>query len=80
MKLKQLLIVIVVVFVVEIMGHKVGHICLSGRYCSRSGCRFYFQKFLMILKVVAKKIKENQKAGKEYTIIACAEGAISRRR
>ena len=29
------------------------------------------------IKVVAKKIKENQKAGKEYTIIACAEGAIS---
>lgn len=31
----------------------------------------------MILKWLQKKIKENQKTGKEYTIIACAEGAIS---
>ena len=35
------------------------------------------RKNLEAIKVVAKKIKENQKTGKEYTIIACAEGAIS---
>ena len=35
------------------------------------------RKNVEAIKVVAKKIKENQKTGKEYTIIACAEGAIS---
>ena len=39
--------------------------------------RFYFQKFLMILKWLQKKSKKIKKQEKKYTIIACAEGAIS---
>ena len=47
------------VFVVEIMGHKVGHICLQQEWM-----RFYFQKFLMILKWLQKKSKKIKKQEK----------------
>ena len=63
------------VFVVEIMGHKVGHICLQAGIAA--GVMRFYSRIPYDIKVVAKKIKENQKTGKEYTIIACAEGAIS---
>ena len=64
------------VFVVEIMGHKVGHICLQAGIAAGVDA-ILLPEMPYDIKVVAKKIKENQKTGKEYTIIACAEGAIS---
>ena len=64
------------VFVVEIMGHKVGHICLQAGIAAGVDA-ILLPEIPYDIKVVAKKIKENQKTGKEYTIIACAEGAIS---
>lgn len=63
------------VFVVEIMGHKVGHICLQAGIASGADV-ILLPEIPYDIKEIVKKIKESQKK-KGYTIIACAEGAIS---
>ena len=52
------------VFVVEIMGHKVGHICLQAGIAAGVDA-ILLPEIPYDIKVVAKKIKENQKTGKE---------------
>ena len=63
------------IFVVEIMGHKVGHICLQAGIASGADI-ILLPEIPYDTKEIVKKIKETQKT-KGYTIIACAEGAIS---
>lgn len=65
------------VFVVEIMGHKVGHICLSAGIASGADV-ILLPEIPYDIQKVAKAIKNREKAGKKFTIIACAEGAISK--
>ncbi len=65
------------VFVVEIMGHKVGHICLSAGIASGADV-ILLPEIPYDIKKVAKAIKKRQKAGKKFSVIACAEGAISK--
>lgn len=65
------------IFIVEVMGHKVGHITLAAGIAA--GCDIILLPEIPYdIKVIAKKIKERQKNGKNYTIIAAAEGAISK--
>jgi len=65
------------VFVVEIMGHKVGHICLSSGIASGADV-ILLPEIPYDIKKVAKAVQKRQKAGKSFTVIACAEGAISK--
>ena len=64
------------VFLVEIMGHKVGHICLSAGIASGADV-ILLPEIPYDIEKVAEVIKERDNAGKKYTIIACAEGALS---
>lgn len=64
------------VFVIEVMGHKVGHICLSAGIAAGADV-ILLPEIPYDIKVVAKKVKETLKNEKNYAIIACAEGAIS---
>lgn len=64
------------VFVVEIMGHKVGHICLNAGIASGADV-ILLPEIPYDIKKVANAIKQREKEGKKFTIIACAEGAIS---
>lgn len=65
------------VFIVEIMGHKVGHICLSAGIASGADI-ILIPEIPYDIEEVAKVIKNNIAKGKKWTIIACAEGAISK--
>ena len=65
------------VFVVEIMGHKVGHICLSAGIASGADVILLPEIHYDINKV-AEAIKEREKNGKRFSVIACAEGAITK--
>lgn len=65
------------IFVVEVMGHKVGHITLAAGLAT--GCEIILLPEIPYdINVVAKKIKERNKKGKKFTIIAAAEGATSK--
>lgn len=64
------------IFVVEIMGHKVGHICLSAGISSGADV-ILLPEIPYDIKKVAEAIQERVKNGKNFSIIACAEGAIS---
>ncbi|MBO6046705.1 MAG: 6-phosphofructokinase [Erysipelotrichaceae bacterium] len=65
------------VMVIEVMGHKVGHICLSAGIAS--GCEIILiPEIPYDINEVAAAIKRRQAEGKTYTVIACAEGAISK--
>ena len=65
------------VMVIEVMGHKVGHICLSAGIAA--GCDvILIPEIPYDINLIAKKIKDRKKEGKQYTVIACAEGAISK--
>lgn len=66
------------VAIVEIMGHKVGHICLSAGIAAGADI-ILLPEIPYSIDIIAKKIKEREKQGKLYTIIACAEGAISKK-
>ena len=68
--MKQPLKAIVAFFVVEIMGHKVGHICLQAGIAAGVDA-ILLPEIPYDIKVVAKKIKENQKTGKEIITINC---------
>lgn len=65
------------VFVVEVMGHRVGHITLQAGLAT--GCEIILLPEIPYdINVVVNKIKQRQKSGKNFTVIACAEGAISK--
>ena len=64
------------VFVVEIMGHRVGHICLAAGIASGSDV-ILLPEIPYNLKKLVKDIKRRQKNGQKHIVIACAEGAIS---
>ena len=65
------------VFIVEIMGHKVGHICLSAGIAAGADV-ILLPEIPYDIKKVADAIKEREKKGKKFSVIACAEGAISK--
>lgn len=65
------------VFVVEIMGHKVGHICLAAGLASGADV-ILLPEIPYDIEKVAKAIRCREKNGKKFSIIACAEGAISK--
>lgn len=65
------------VFVIEVMGHKVGHICLSAGIAAGADV-ILLPEIPYDIKEVAKAIKAREKSGKKFSIIACAEGAISK--
>lgn len=64
-------------FIIEVMGHKVGHICLAAGLASGADI-ILLPEIPYDIKKVAKAIKKREKAGKKFTIVACAEGAISK--
>ena len=65
------------VFIVEIMGHKVGWLPLNAGIAGGADIILLPEIPYDINKVV-EVIEERDKAGKRFTIIACAEGAISK--
>lgn len=65
------------VFIIEVMGHKVGHICLSAGIASGADV-ILLPEIPYDIKKVSKAIKQREKDGKKFSIIACAEGAISK--
>lgn len=65
------------VFVIEVMGHKVGHICLSAGIAAGADV-ILLPEIPYDIKEVAKAIKAREKSGKKFSIIACAEGALSK--
>lgn len=65
------------VFVIEVMGHKVGHITLDAGIASGVDV-ILLPEIPYDIKKVAKAIKQREKTGKKFSIIACAEGAISK--
>lgn len=64
-------------FVVEIMGHKVGHICLQAGIASGADV-ILLPEIPYDAKEIAKFIKKKQKSGQRNFVIACAEGALSK--
>lgn len=65
------------VFIVEIMGHKVGHICLAAGIASGADV-ILLPEIPYDIEKIATAIKQREMAGKNFTIIACAEGALSK--
>lgn len=65
------------VFIVEIMGHKVGWVTLHAGIAGGADI-ILLPEIPYDLDVIAKAIKKRTKAGKHFTIIAVAEGAISK--
>ncbi len=64
------------VFIVEIMGHKVGHICLSAGIAGGADI-ILLPEIPYDIEKVAEAIQKREKVGKHFSIIACAEGALS---
>lgn len=65
------------VFIVEIMGHKVGWVALHAGIAGGADI-VLLPEIPYDLDVISKAIKNREKAGKRFTIIAVAEGAISK--
>lgn len=65
------------VFIIEVMGHKVGHICLSAGIASGADV-ILLPEIPYDIEKVAEAIKQREAQGKKFSIIACAEGAISK--
>ena len=63
-------------FVVEIMGHNVGHICLHAGIASGADM-ILLPEIPYDINYIAKVIDKKQKQGQKYFVIACAEGALS---
>ena len=59
------------------MGHRVGHICLASGLASGADV-ILLPEIPYDIKGIVKAIKERQKKGQNYAVIACAEGAISK--
>lgn len=64
------------VFIVEVMGHKVGWIGLYAGIAAQCDVILLPEVPYHIEKIID-KIKQNHHCGKHYTMIVCAEGAIS---
>lgn len=65
------------IFIIEIMGHKVGHICLSAGIASGADV-ILLPEIPYDIEKIAQAIKQREIEGKKFTIIACAEGALSK--
>lgn len=65
------------VFIVEIMGHRVGHVALHAGIAGGADI-ILLPEIPYDLEVISEAIKNRTKAGKHFTIIAVAEGAISK--
>lgn len=65
------------VFIVEIMGHRVGHVALHAGIAGGADI-ILIPEIPYDVDVVLEAIKNRTKAGKHFTIIAVAEGAISK--
>ena len=65
------------VFIVEIMGHKVGWLALHAGIAGGADI-ILLPEIPYDLDVIAKKIKERTKYGSRFSILAVAEGAISK--
>ncbi len=65
------------VFIVEIMGHKVGHITLHAGIAGGADV-VLIPEIPYDIKKVVKALDKRTKAGKRFSIIAVAEGAISK--
>ena len=62
------------IFIVEIMGHKTGHLTLNAGIASGADVILIPEMPFDII-AVAEKIKRNELSGKNYSIVAVAEGA-----
>jgi 6-phosphofructokinase 1 len=65
------------VFIVEVMGHKVGWMTLYAGIASGSDI-ILLPEIPYDVDVIAKALKQRKKSGAKFSIIACAEGAISK--
>lgn len=65
------------VFIVEIMGHRVGHVALHAGIAGGADI-ILIPEIPYDLDSILEAIKKRTKAGKNFTIIAVAEGAISK--
>ncbi len=65
------------VFIVEVMGHKVGWITLYAGIAGGADV-ILLPEIPYDIKKVCKAIKQREKTGKKFTILAVAEGAISK--
>ena len=65
------------VFIIEVMGHKVGHLTLHAGIAGGADI-ILIPEIPYDIKVVAEAIEKRTKEGKNFTIIAMAEGAISK--
>ena len=65
------------VFIVEVMGHKVGWLTLSAGIASGADI-ILIPEIPYDLKKVCEAIEKRHKSGKKFTILAVAEGAISK--
>ena len=66
------------VFIVEVMGHKVGWVTLHAGIAGGADI-VLLPEIPYDLNVIAEYIKKRSEAGKRFTIIAVAEGAVARR-
>ena len=65
------------VFILEVMGHKVGHVTLHAGIAGGADV-ILLPEIPYDIDVVAQVIENRSKSGKPFTIIAVAEGAISK--
>ncbi len=66
------------VFIIEVMGHKVGHVTLHAGIAGGADI-ILLPEIPYDIKSIAKVIDGRTKAGKPFTILAVAEGAISKK-
>lgn len=64
-------------FVVEIMGHKVGHICLHAGIAAGADA-ILLPEMPYDIDALSRAIQKKQKEGQRSFVIACAEGALSK--
>ncbi|MCP1110829.1 6-phosphofructokinase [Lachnospiraceae bacterium PF1-21] len=65
------------VFIIEVMGHKVGHVTLHAGIAGGADI-ILLPEIPYDIDVVVRAINRRNKSGKKFTIIAVAEGAISK--
>ena len=66
------------VFIIEVMGHKVGHVTLHAGIAGGADI-ILLPEIPYDIKAIKKVIEGRSKAGKPFTILAVAEGAISKK-
>ena len=66
------------VFIIEVMGHKVGHVTLHAGIAGGADI-ILLPEIPYDIKSITKVIDRRSKAGKPFTILAVAEGAISKK-